>query len=60
MNGGSILIFYCARISLQNLASIKIISKVHWRVAWLKQEEAAKRREAEKLEQERISYAQVS
>jgi hypothetical protein len=39
---------------------ICIIVKVNWRVAWLQQEEAARRRQEEALERERISYAQVS
>lgn len=37
----------------------KILEQVNWRVAWLQQEEAARRRQEEALERERISYAQV-
>ena len=35
-------------------------SKVNWRVAWLKEEEAARKKAAEAIEKERISYASVS
>jgi len=37
----------------------KVRDQVNWRVAWLKEEEAARKKAAEAIEKERISYASV-
>jgi len=37
----------------------KVMEQVNWRVGWLKQEEALRRKQQEALEKERISYAQI-
>ena len=36
-----------------------VLEQVRYRVAWLKQQEANRRRQEEALERERVSYAQV-
>ncbi|XP_023330282.1 splicing factor 3A subunit 1-like isoform X2 [Eurytemora carolleeae] len=37
----------------------KVLDQVNWRVAWQRQEEAAKRKQEEALERERVAYAQI-